>query len=124
MGLPGTVLVGISTSLSAMAYWAVTYQSGELSYRLTLRPLMKLIGAADTLVSALVFNTSRSSENEHRTLDRQVSNLNGGFRSIHRGTRQVTRRMLSSATTRPPRQILPAWGTSDGRSVTDTARSH
>lgn len=44
-----------------------------------------------------------------------VLDLHGGFRSYHREFQQRTLRVLPSATTRPPRQILPARGTSDCR---------
>ena len=71
MGLPGIVLVAITTSLSAMTYWAVTLQSSGFS-RLTVGLIMMLVGAADTFVLAHVFSMSRSSEYTHHTLDRQV----------------------------------------------------
>jgi hypothetical protein len=119
VGLPGIVLVTISTSLSAMTYWAVTFQSSGFS-RLTVGLIMMLVGAADTFVLAHVFSMSRSSEYTHHTLDRQVSELNGGSRSIHQGMGQLTLRVLSSTTTRPPRQILPARGASNRRATTDT----
>jgi hypothetical protein len=121
VGLPGIVLVAISISLSAMTYWAVTFQSKVFSLT---GLIMILFGAAGTFVSAFVFSMSRSSENAHHTLDRQVSDLKGGFRTIRQGTKRLTLRVLSSATTRLPRQILPAVGTSDCRSTSVTARSN
>lgn len=123
MGLLGIVLVAISISLSAMTYWAVTSQSKSFDLT-TVGSIMMLVGAAGTLVSAFVFNMSRSSEKKHHTSDRQLSDLNGGVRSLHQGTKQLTLTVLSSATTRPARQILPARGTSDCRTSTVTARSY
>jgi hypothetical protein len=121
VGLPGIVLVVISISLSAMTYWAVTFQSNLFSLT---GLIMILVGAAGTLVSAFVFSMSRSSENAHHTLDRQISDLKGGVRSFHHGTNQLTLRVLSSATARLPRQILPARGTGDCRSTSLTARRY
>ena len=123
MGLPGTVLAAISISLSAMGYWTVTVHSNGFSL-VTVGLIMVLVGAAGTSASATVFGTSRSSELTLRTFDRQVSDLNGGFRSIRQGTRQLTLRVLSSATTRLPRQILPAWEAGDCRRASVTARSY
>jgi hypothetical protein len=115
--------VAVSTSLSAMTYWAVTSQRRNFDLT-TVGPFMMLIGAAGTLVSAFVFNVSRSSEKKHHTSDRQLSDLNGGVRSFHQGTKRLTLRVLSSATTRLPRQILPARGTSDCRNTSVTARRY
>jgi hypothetical protein len=106
-----------------MGYSAVTVQSNDFSL-VTVGLIMMLVGAAGTLASATVFRTSRSSELTLRTIDRQVSDLNGGFRSIRQGTRQLTLRVLSSATTRLLRQILPAWEAGDRRRTSVTARSY
>lgn len=123
MELPGIVLVAISISLSAKTYWAFTVQSNGVGLT-TVGALLSLFGAAGIFVSAFVFSTSRSSETTHHTFDRQVSDLNGGLRSIHQGMRQLTLKVLSSATSRPPRQILPARGTSIRRHTTVAARSY
>lgn len=70
MGLPGIVLDAILISLSAMMYWAFTVQGSGT--RLSPVRLKKLNGVAGTQVLAVVFSTSRSSENTHHTFDRQV----------------------------------------------------
>src|SRR5580692_1076991 len=108
VGLPGIVLVAISIGLSAMTYWMFTSQVKGSHFP-------PMVGAADSFMSAFVFSMSRSSEHTHHTFDRQVSNLEGGCRPIHRGMSQLTLRVLSSATTRPPHKEAQARRTSDGR---------
>ena len=111
MGLPGIVLVAISVSLGAMTYWAVTVRvNGSRHPRVG--PILLLVGAAGTVVSAYAFSMFRSSEHPHHTFDRQLLIPDGGCRSIHQGFKRLTLRVLSSATTRSPRQIFPARGTS------------
>jgi hypothetical protein len=121
VGLPGIVLGAISVSLSAMMYWAFTFQGNGSNLSPEGLDLI-LVGAAGFVMSAFVFSMSRSSENTHHTFDRQVSDLNGGVRSNHRSKKKLTLRVLSSATTRPPCQILPARGTSDRLNVSATSR--
>jgi hypothetical protein len=53
-------------------------------------------------------------------VNRQVTDLLGGFRTVHQGIEQPTLRVLSSAMTRPPSQILSARGTSNRRDVSIT----
>lgn len=106
MGLPGIVFCAISISLSAMTYWACTFQVNGL--RLSAKGLESMLdGVAGTSMPAIVFSMSRSSEGAHYTLDRRISDLKSGFRSVHQGMMQPTQRVLSSATTRLPRQISP-----------------
>jgi hypothetical protein len=71
VGLPGIVLDAISISLSAMMYWAFTVQ-GNGARLSPVRLIQMLNGGAGTQVLAVVFSTSRSSENTHHTFDRQV----------------------------------------------------
>jgi hypothetical protein len=123
VGLPGIVLGAISVSLSAMMYWAFTFQGNGFNLS-TEGLVLTLVGAAGIVMSAFVFSMSRSSENTHHAFDRQVSDLHGGVRSIHRWNKKLTLRVLSSATTRPPSQILPARGTSDRLNVSAPARSY
>jgi hypothetical protein len=115
VGLPGIVLVAISVSLGAMTYWAVTEQvNGSRHPRVG--PILLLVGAAGTVVSAYAFSMFRSSEHPHHTFDRQLLIPDGGCRSIHQGFKRLTLRVLSSATTRPLHQELArARGTSDRR---------
>jgi len=124
VGLPGIVLVAISVSLSAMTYWAITFHVD--GSRLPPEGLIPtLIGTAGTVVSAFVFNMSRSSELTHHTFDRQLLSLDGGGRPIHQGIEKLTLRELSSATTRPPHQEQArARGTRDGRNGFDAAREY
>ena len=80
MVFPGIVLDAISISLSAMTYWAFTFQgNGTRLSPVRLNPMLNRV--ADTQVLAVVFSTSRSSENTHHTFDRQVSIPIGGFRT-------------------------------------------
>ena len=123
MVLPGIVLVVIAISLSAMTYWAVTFHSNGVRHT-TVGLVQKLLGAAGILMSAIVFSMSRSSENTPHTFDRRFLDLDGGFRSIHRGTSRLTQRVLSSVTAHPPRQILPAWGMSSRRHTVATERDY
>jgi len=121
VGLPGIVLVAISISLGAIVYWAFTFRcKGFCVTAVT----AWLIGVAGMFVPAIVFSTSRSSEKTQHTLYRQVSDLNGGCRSTRQRINQLTQGVLSSAITRPSRQILPARGTSDHRSESDNARRY
>ena len=120
MGLPGIVLGAISISLSAMMYWAVTSRGNGFRHS-PVAQIPILDGGAGVALSAFVFNTIRSSDNAHHTFDRQVSDLRGGFRSVRLGMKQLTLRVLSSAVARPPRQILPAWGTSNRLKDSETA---
>jgi hypothetical protein len=71
VGLPGIALDAISISLSAMMYWAFTIQ-GNGTRLSPVRPIQMPGGVAGTQVAAVVFSTSRSSENTHHTFDRQV----------------------------------------------------
>lgn len=80
MGLPGIVLGVTSISLSAMMYWAFTFQ-GDGSRLPPVRLNQMLDREAGTYVLANIFSMSRSSENTHHTLDRQVVASFGGFRS-------------------------------------------
>jgi hypothetical protein len=120
--LPGIVLCAISISLSAMMFWAFTFQVNGFR-----RPpaglFLMLVGAADTVVSIVVFRMSRNSEQTHHTFDRQVSNLDRGCRSIHQGFKQLTLRVLSSATAHPPHhEEARARGMSDCRKLSVEAR--
>jgi hypothetical protein len=105
-------------SLSAMMYWAIIIHSNGSTLP-TVGLLLTLVGAAGFVTSAFVFSKSRRSENTHHTLDRQVSDLHNGFRSIRQGMMQLTLRVLSSATTRPPPQLARARGTSACRKVSN-----
>ncbi len=106
---PGVVLVAIFVSLSAMSYWAFTIQVNGIRLPPVVRvPL--LVGDAGTVVPAIVFSASRSSENTRHTFDRQFAELRRGFRSRHTGKMQPTLRVLSSATTRPPNHEQPELG--------------
>ena len=116
MELPGIVLGATSVSLSAMMYWAFTIQGNGFRHS-PVKQIPLLDGGVGFVASAFVFSTLRSSENTHHAFDRQVSDLQSGFRSFHLGMRQLTLRVLSSAVTRPPLQILPVWGTSDRLNV-------
>jgi hypothetical protein len=116
VGLTGIVSSAISVSLSAMTYWAFTIQ-GIGSRLSTVGPILMLVGVAGIVMSARVFIMSRSSENHHDTLDRQVFDRSSGCRSVHQGIEELTLRVLSSATTRPERHKLPARGTSVRRTV-------
>ena len=54
-----------------MTYWAFTFQgNGTLLSPVRLNPMLNRV--ADTQVLAVVFSTSRSSENTHHTFDCQV----------------------------------------------------
>jgi hypothetical protein len=106
VGSPGIVFCAISISLSAMTYWAFTFQVSGLRLSSRGRKLA-LNGVAGTAVPVIAFSMSRGSENPHHTLDRRVSDLESGFRTIRPGMMQPTQRVLSSATTRLPRQISP-----------------
>ena len=68
---PGIVLDAISVSLSAMTYWAFTFQGNGTRLSPVRRNRM-LNGVVSTQVLAVVFSTSRSSENTHHTFDCQV----------------------------------------------------
>lgn len=109
MGLPGMVVSANSVAVGAMMPWAATYQSH--GFRLsTLGLNLMLLGAAGIVASGMVFSWSLSSDNLHHTLDRKVTDLHGGFRTAHHEIRQLTLRVLSSVTTRPPRKIPPRGG--------------
>jgi multisubunit Na+/H+ antiporter MnhB subunit len=86
-----------------MMYWAFTIQVNG-SRRPPAGLFLMLVGGAGTVVSAIVFRMSRNSEQTHHTFDRQVSNLDRGCRSIRQRFKQLTLRVLSSATTHPPHQ--------------------
>ena len=124
MGLTGIVLVATLVSLSAMTCWTFTYQVN--GSRLPPEgPIQMLIGEAGSFVSSIVFSMSRSSEHPHHTFDRQIATREGGCRSLHPGTTQLTLRVLSSATTRPPHhEQARARGTRDGRNGFDAAREY
>jgi len=106
------VLNAISVAIVATMQRAVTFRG--YGFRLTTVGLiLVLVGAVGIAVSAIVMGMSLSSEKSHRTLDRQVTDLLGGLRTVHHEIEQPTLRVLSSATTRPPGQILSARGTSN-----------
>jgi hypothetical protein len=106
------VLSAISIAIVATMHLAVTFRG--YGFRLpSVGPILMLDGAVGIVVSAIVMGMLLSSEKSHRTLDRQVTDLHGGLRSVHQEIEQPTLRVLSSATTRPPGQILPARGTSN-----------
>jgi hypothetical protein len=106
------VVSAISVALGATRP-AVTLQG--IGVRLSTVGLIPLlIGTAGLVVPAMVISWYLSSDKHHRTLDRQVIDLRGGLRSIHRESRRLTQRVMS-LTTRPPCQILPVRGTSDCR---------
>jgi len=107
------IFVGmILVSLSAMVFWAATVHGNGFRHS-PVRHIRLLNGEADSVVSALALDVFRGSEIAHHTFDRQASGTQSGFRSVRRGMRKLTQRVLSSEVTRPPLQILPEWGTSD-----------
>jgi hypothetical protein len=83
--------------------------------------ILTLTGAAGVVVSAMVIGWSLSSESSHLTLNRQFMDLHRGFRTIPRDIERPTQRVLSSATTRPPRESPHARGTSNRRTVSVAA---
>jgi hypothetical protein len=80
VGSPGIVFGAILISLSAMTYWASTYQRIGTRHP-PVRIIRSLGGGVDIQLSAFVFSMSRSSEHTHHALTRQVIVSNGGFRT-------------------------------------------
>lgn len=90
-------------------YWTFTLHVNGLDLPPE-RVILMLAGGAGNLAPAFVRNTSRSSEITQHTFDRQVSELSSGFRTIRQELMQLTLRVPSSATTRPPCKKPPRGG--------------
>jgi len=106
----------ISVAVGAMMHVVNTRQGYGFSPS-TVGQILMLAGATGIVVSAMVISWSLSSDKYHHLTDRQVTDLRGGLRTAHHEVKRLTQRVMSSTTTRPSRQILPARGTSDCRNV-------
>lgn len=94
-------MVESAISVAVGTIMAVVYQGNGFGLT-SVGLILILVGAAGIAVPAMVFSWSLSSDNVRRTLNRQVTELRGGFRTDHHEIKQLTLRVLSSATTRPP----------------------